>query len=146
MRPLPVIALAGLALAACASKPRAYDPTFASPPSDPAAAEAALATCRTLVAQGRRSNFANGATTAVIGAGAAYAAGATVMSGAGASLAGTAGAASAAAIAMPVVGIVAIVAVSRHKRNRREKEINGAMSDCLAEHGHSVADWRRVRP
>jgi hypothetical protein len=142
---VPVLILLALSLTACSTTPRNYSPVLAatSPPDD--AFTGVVERCTTLVDAGVRANFGNQSLgTAAVGTAAAYGTGAVAMAGAGSTLAGALGAASVAVVAMPVVGILVGVGYSRRVRAGREREIQAAMSTCLAESGYQVEGWNPV--
>jgi hypothetical protein len=134
---------AALLVSGCSTRPRSFVPTLAMAPLDGPAYDKDLAACERLVAQGRRSGFtealAIGGTGAAATTGAFFAAGPVVLSTASA----TVGWGLLAAV--PVLGIAATVGASKAVRSSKEKEIKRAMTLCLAEHGHAVAEWNRLR-
>ena len=140
-----IAVVAALALTGCASIPRGFAPVMAQSPADQSAFEAAFNLCSTEVAAGRRDSFRSGrggsaAGGMAIGGAAAMATGASAASGAG-MLAGTAAGAGL-AIGLVVFAPLAIFGVSRVQRANKEREIKRAMTDCLAEEGYVVDDWR----
>jgi len=140
-----VALIAVIALAGCASSPRGFAPVMAQTPADQAAFEAAFNVCSAEVASGRRESFRSGrggsaAGGLAIGGAAALATGASAASGAG-MLAGAAGAAGLAA-GLIVLAPLAIFGVSRIQRANKEREIQTAMTTCLAEEGYIIDDWR----
>jgi len=141
---VPVIVLV-LAVAGCSTVPREFTPVLAQSLSlDPHFASA-MVQCTALVDAGVRANFGNQALGAVaVGTTAAYGTGAVAMASAGSTLLGSAAAASVAVVAMPVAGILVGVGYSRRVRAGREREIQTAMTTCLAESGYQVQRWDRV--
>ena len=141
-------AAAALGLSGCASTPRGFTPVLAVSPADQAAYEAAFAVCSEQVAAGRRESFREGRGGsalggAAIGGGAAIITGATAASGAGmlGGVAAGAGLAVGAVIFLPL----AFWGVSRVQRANKEREIQTAMTACLAEEGYAVQEWRVER-
>ncbi|WP_332641345.1 hypothetical protein [Brevundimonas sp.] len=141
-----VVALtAAAAMAGCASHPRGFAPVMSQLPADQAAFETAFNVCSAEVAAGRRESFRSGrggsaAGGMAIGGAAAIATGASAASGAG-MLAGTAAGAGL-AIGLVVFAPLAIIGVSYIQRANKEREIQTAMTTCLAEEGYIVDDWR----
>ncbi|HEY0625704.1 MAG TPA: hypothetical protein VGD10_03115 [Allosphingosinicella sp.] len=143
-RSILIATAAAVSLAGCSAKPRSFVPTLAAAPSDQAKYDAEYQACETMVAAGKRSGFkdslASAGTGVVAGVGAGAVTGAA-MAGTYATYAGAAAAASAVIVAVPVVGIAAAWGLSKSKKAKREKEAKAAMSQCLSEHGYSVASW-----
>lgn len=137
----------GLLAAGCASTPRAYTASIAArdaaAPADPAAAEAVLNKCKVMVAEGRRSDFAD--TVASTGVGLAAGTG-TVAYVAPAIIYASATAAWALLGAATGVGAVAAYGVSRAARAKKEREIKTALEQCLGEHGYRVNTWELLAP
>jgi hypothetical protein len=145
----------------CSTRPREFTPELSAGPAAPtasaAAAEAparlppeqAVAACQTMVAAGKRSNFAGNAAATGAGVAAAYGAGLMAAGGgaaAGAGLAEGIAAAVAGGATMMLVAPVAIFGASRMIRAGKEKELKAATARCLLEHGYSVDKWERVKP
>ena len=132
------LALVGLiALAGCASAPRAYDPVLATAPSDEAGFARDRDECRTLAQSETWSpnagNAQNAAVGAAFGVGVLAAATPSVITG-GMSVDG---AGAAAILAAPV----AAYAMSAQRRSEEEQRINERFAACLAERGYEVTDW-----
>jgi hypothetical protein len=132
-------------LTGCASHPRGFSPVMSQAPADQAAFESAFNVCSAEVAAGRRDSFRSGrggsaAGGMALGGAAALATGASAASGAG-MLAGMAAGAGL-AIGLVVFAPLAIVGVSHIQRANKEREIQTAMTTCLAEEGYVVDDWR----
>jgi hypothetical protein len=146
MRVPVLVVLLTLALTACSTVPRNFTPILAEPFPPDSDFDGAVGQCTALVDAGVRANFGDQTLgTVAVGTTVAYGTGAMAMAGAGSTLLGSAAAASVAIVAMPVVGILAGVGYSRRVRAGREREIQTAMSDCLAESGYRVERWERVR-
>jgi hypothetical protein len=135
----------------CSTRPREFTPQLAAPAPAAAAAEAprlppqeAVAACRTMVAAGKRSDFAGTATAAGAGVATAYGAGLLAAGGGGAGLAEGIAAGVAGATTMVLIAPVAIWGISRAIRAGKEKEIKAAMAQCLLEHGYRVDKWERA--
>lgn len=137
-----ILAAAVLLLASCSSRPREFEPTLQAVPADQAAYDQHYETCRTLVAQGQRSNFGPRIASGGVGAAAAVGVGAAAFSGTAGSIAATAAAASAAAVMMPVVGIGAAWGMAKARKARKERDIKRATALCLSEQGYAVSDWK----
>lgn len=142
-----IVAATALCLQGCASTPRAFEPRIAPPPADVAVYEAAFAQCSADVASGRRSSFRDGRATsgfggAAIGGVAGVAAAGSAASGGG-MLAGVAAGAGLMA-GLIIVTPLAIYGLSRSERARKEREIQEAMTACLAEEGYVVTGWVRA--
>ena len=135
-------------LTGCASHPRGFSPVMMHAPADQAAFEVAFNVCSGEVAAGRRESFRSGrggsaAGGIAIGGVAAVATAGTAMAGTG--LMASAAAAAGLTIGMAVFAPLAIYGVSRVQRANKEREIQTAMSTCLAEEGYVIDDWRVVR-
>ncbi|HWH18031.1 MAG TPA: hypothetical protein VNT77_06820 [Allosphingosinicella sp.] len=135
--------VAALALQACSSKPREFRPVLQAAPADPAAYEAAEAECRDALAAklGAEGRLSSG------GAGAA--AGAATAAGGAAVASGTAGWGGLAVMGATVLlAPVAIVGgawgVAKSKKLKKEKAVQAAAAECLAERGFTVARWERA--
>lgn len=133
-----------LALAACSSKPREFNPTLAAPPANPSELDAAVAECRQLLIEGKldsNGRLASGA-AGVAASGATLAAGAAAASSAG--LYGGMAIASATVVLLPFALIGGAWGMSKYKRGQKEKAIKTAMAGCLQERGFTVAGWTRA--
>ncbi|MDO1559192.1 hypothetical protein Q0812_07095 [Brevundimonas sp. 2R-24] len=143
-----LVACGALAASACSTTPRAYSPVMAAAPADQAAFEAAFNQCSQEVAAGRTQNFREGRGGAVaggtaLGAAAGVVAGASAASGAG--MLGGVAAGAGLATGLILVAPIAIIGMSAAKRGHNERIVRDAMTRCLAEEGHTVADWRLAR-
>ena len=150
MRPVIVSAcVAGLLLSSCSSRPREFTPTLAAVPANQAQYEADYERCRTLVAEGKRSNFGAGrgvsAAAGAAGAAAGVGLGAAALGGTYATYGAAAAAAGATLILAPVVGIAAAVGLAKHKRAKKERVIKSATATCLAEAGYEVSGWAKTK-
>ena len=135
-------------LTGCASHPRGFSPVMTHAPVDQAAFEVAFNVCSGEVASGRRASFRSGrggsaAGGLAVGGVAAVATAGTAMAGTG--LRASAAAAAGLTIGMAVFAPLAIYGVSRVQRANKEREIQTAMSTCLAEEGYVIDDWRVAR-
>lgn len=135
-------------LTGCASHPRGFSPVMTHAPVDQAMFEVAFNVCSGEVASGRRASFRSGrggsaAGGLAVGGVAAVATAGTAMAGTG--LMASAAAAAGLTIGMAVFAPLAIYGVSRVQRANKEREIQTAMSTCLAEEGYVIDDWRVVR-
>jgi hypothetical protein len=133
-----------LALEACSSRPRAFDPTLAAPAADQSAFDAAYTSCRQLLVAGKLDSSGRSAS-----AGGAAAAGATtaVAGGTAAAMAGGyAGlaAASATIVLLPFAIVGGAWGMAKMKRARKERAIKAALTGCLQQRGYQVADWSRA--
>lgn len=135
------------AASGCSSRPRQFAPILKAPASDAAAYQNDLATCKTLVGRGYKSNFK--ATAGVIGAGTVAGTATGIASFAALSsqgiLGGTTTASSVLGVAFPFVGFAASFGVSRAIRSGREKKVKTATESCLKEYGYSVEGWTRIK-
>ena len=143
---------AALVTAGCSTRPREFTPQLAAPTAAATAEttqlppQEAVAACQTMVAAGKRSDFAGTAAAAGAGVATAYGAG-LLAAGGGAASAGLAegiAAGVAGATTMLLVAPVAIWGISRAIRAGKEKEIKAAMAQCLLEHGYRVDKWERT--
>ena len=141
-------------LTGCASHPRGFSPVMVQAPADQAMFETAFNVCSGEVAAGRRESFRSGrggsaAGGMAVGGAAALAVGASAAAGAGAGLGGGAMAATAGGLGLAaglvVLAPLAFYGISRIQRANKEREIQTAMSTCLAEEGYVIDDWRVVR-
>lgn len=144
-RTTAIAAAAALLLGGCSSRPREFAPVLAAAPADQARYDADVQDCMALLSQGKLNSegrlasgaagVAAGATTAVLGGAAASSAGLyTGMA-----------VASATVVALPIVAIAGAIGMAKIKRGKKERAIQAAMSGCLAERGHSVAAWEKVK-
>lgn len=140
-----VSAVASLALSSCSSKPRDFTPALQAPPADQAAYEQSYERCRTMVAQGRRSNFGAQVASGAVGTAAGVGAAAAATAGTYGSYAAAGAAMGAALVIMPVVGVAAAWGLAKNRRLRKEREIKQATAQCLGESGYAVSDWERTR-
>ena len=147
MRLHVVIPVFLLCLCACSTPPPLYSPVL----DDPAAAgdefDRTVRDCTEMVDAGVRTDFRETrAASAATGVAIGYGTGAVVFASfaAGESLAGLAAASSVAVWAMPVVGMAAAAGYSRRVRANRERKLQAAMAECLAEHGHHIVGWQRL--
>ena len=136
-------AAVALLVGGCSSRPREFVATLPSAPVDRAEFDTVYNKCRTMVAQGRRSNF--GARLASGGLGAAAGVGVTAAALSGgssaSSMAVAAGAGSVAIVTIPVFGLAAAWGVAKVSKNRKEHEVKQAMGLCLSEHDYAVNGW-----
>ena len=148
-RTILAVILAGATLASCSSRPREFVPRLAAAPADQAQFETDHERCRTLVANGQRSNFGSGrgasAAAAAAGTAAGVGLGAAALGGTYATYGAAAAAAGATIILAPVVGVAAAVGMAKHKRAKKERVIKNATSLCLSEAGYQVAGWTKVK-
>ena len=137
-----MLVIAALATGACSSRPREFSPTLAAAPADSAKFDADYLTCRTLVADGQRSGF--GSRVASGGAGVAAGAGVGVAMAGGTygTVAGAAAAAGATLVLMPVAGVLGAWGIAKASKNRKEREVKSALGLCLSELGYTVSDWK----
>jgi hypothetical protein len=133
-----------VALQACSSRPREFEPTLATPAPSDAEFEAAYATCHQLLVAGKlNSSGRSGSFGAVAGAGAGTAA----AGGTAAAVAGGWGGvalASATVVLLPFAVIGGAWGMSRMKRAKKERAIRTAMEGCLQERGFQVAGWSKA--
>ena len=131
------------ALEACSSRPREFNPTLAAPAPNQAAFDAAYATCRELLVQGKLD--ASGRRSSA-GAGAAAGATTALAGGALATAGGYAGlaAASATVVLLPFAIVGGAWGMAKMKRARKERAIRAAMTGCLKEQGYEVAAWSKA--
>lgn len=138
-RPICLAVVSALALSACSSRPRTFEPQLASAPAPGAEYYQTLDTCRTLVARGHRSDFK--ARLASAGTGVAAAVGIPLGLAALGEAATYAVATSATAL-VPLVGIGAAWGMAKRKKNKKEREVKQATALCLSEHGYTVSGWK----
>ena len=135
---------ATLLLQACSSRPREFNATLAAPPTDNAAFDAALATCKQLFVTGKLDSdgrLASGAAGAAVGGATALAGGAAATS---AGMYAGAAVASATIVLIPFVALGGAYGLAKAKQKRKERTIQRAMSGCLMERGYQVAGWTRA--
>lgn len=140
-RLIAITLTAALALQACSSRPRQFDPKLAAAPADQAAFEADHATCRQLLADGKLDSSGRLASG---GAGAAAGATTAAVGGAAAASAGGYGGlalASATVVALPFVMIGGAWGLAKRAKNKKERKIQEATAGCLTERGYSVVGW-----
>ena len=147
-----ILLAAAVSLSACSSRPREFAPTLRAAPADTAKYEQDYLTCRTLVAQGKRSEFGARVVSGGVGVAAGVGAAAAVAGGASSTMVGAMAAAASAAMLMPVVGIAGAWGVAKRNKVKKEREVKAATSLCLSEHGHEVEGWKvakhqkRIKP
>lgn len=136
-----IIAMTGLFLSSCSSRPREFVAIIQPPAADEIAYQRDFETCRTLARQGHRSGFKAAALSG--GAGVAAGAGATAIGMSAGAIGPFMGATASAAatVALPVIGIGVGWGVSRAIRSGREKKLKQAMGRCLEEYGYRVETW-----
>jgi len=137
-----IAACCALLMASCSSRPREFIAVLEPPPADIVKYTADHEACRTLVAQGVRSGFASRMASGGVGVAAGVGAGAAAFGGTAGSMAAAAGAASAAMVMMPVVGLAAAWGLAKAQKAKKERELKGAMRQCLLEQGYTVTDWQ----
>lgn len=134
-----IAAASALVLTACSSRPRTFAPQLASAPAAAGEYDQTLETCRTLVAQGHRSDFKS----RLASAGTGVAAGVGIPLGIAAlGEAATYAVASSAVAFVPLVGVGAAWGMAKRKKNKKEREIKQATALCLSEHGYAVTGWK----
>src|SRR5690348_17512984 len=135
--------VACLSLEACSSRPREFEPMLATPSANQAEFQAAYATCRQLLVDGKLdSNGRSGS----LGAGAGAGAGTAAVGGTAAAVAGGWGGvalASATIVLLPFAVVGGAWGMSRAKRAKKERAIKTAMGGCLHDRGFEVAGWSR---
>ena len=139
-----MMATAGaVALSGCSSRPRQFAPVLAAVPTDQAAYDAQLRTCRERIAgrldgSGRLASAAGGT---AVGLGAGYAAGAATAAGTAGTMGGAVAAGVMAVTILPFAGLAGAWGVSKIKKTKKERAIKAAMAECLSEGGYSVSRW-----
>ncbi len=138
---LPLLLLSASMVAGCVStNPRPYTPVVQPPPIDQAAFEVDFSTCASAVAAGAR-NFRRSGGAVAVGAvgtvGGVQVLGAAALGVTGTTLAAT-------GIGLAVAVPMATYGLTRARRARNEREVQNAMTECLAERGHTIASWTRV--
>ena len=137
-------------LSGCSSRPRTFTPMLAAPPAgqpafEQASFDAAYATCRQLLVEGKLDQSGR-----LASAGGGAAAGGTAAALGGATAAAVAGygglaVASATIVLLPFAVIGGAIGMAKMKRAKKEKAIRMAMTGCLAERGYRVTDWVKAR-
>ena len=133
-----------LTLQACSSKPREFTPALAAPPASQPEFDAAFATCRQLLVEGKLDSSGRG------GSGAAGAAAGATTAAVGGATAATVGgyaglaAASATIVLLPFAIVGGAWGMSKMKRAKKERAIKTALSGCLHERGYQVAGWSKA--
>lgn len=141
---VPCGAAALLLLGGCVSgTPRRYTPIVQPPAVDQAAFERDFAACSTAVAEGER-DFSHSKGAVVVGAVGSVAAAQTLGSAAAATAVGGSTALAATGVGLVLLIPFATYTLSKSRRQRNEREIQDAMTACLAQSGHTVASWTRV--
>jgi len=132
-----------LTLQGCSSRPREFNPTLAVPAESQSDFDAAYATCRQLLVEGKLD--ASGRSGSA-GAGAAAGATTAVAGGALASAGGYAGlaAASATIVLLPFAIVGGAWGMAKMKRAKKEHAIKAAMTGCLQERGYQIASWTKA--
>jgi hypothetical protein len=130
-------------LQGCSSRPREFNPTLAVPAESQSDFDAAYATCRQLLVEGKLD--ASGRSGSA-GAGAAAGATTAVAGGALASAGGYAGlaAASATIVLLPFAIVGGAWGMAKMKRAKKEHAIKAAMTGCLQERGYQIASWTKA--
>ena len=138
---LPVLLATTSILSGCVStNPRPYAPIVEPPPNDQAVFQADFSLCASAVAAGRQNFRRSGGAVAVGvvgGVGVVQVAGAAALGAGGTTLAAT-------GVGLVVVVPLATYGLTSARRAKNEREIQNAMTECLAERGHTVASWTRV--
>lgn len=136
--------VACLALEACSSRPRDFEPVLATPSANQAQFAAAFDTCRQLLVAGKLDSSGRSGS---LGAGAGAGAGTAAVGGTAAAVAGGWGGvalASATVVLLPFAVIGGAWGMSRAKRAKKERAIKTAMEGCLQERGFHVAGWSKA--
>lgn len=136
--------LSSLALQACSSRPRNFEPMLATPASSQADFEAAYATCRQLLVAGKLNSSGRAGS---LGAGAGAGAGTAAVGGTAAAVAGGWGGvalASATVVLLPFAILGGAWGMSHVKRAKKERAIKTAMEGCLQDRGFQVAGWSKA--
>jgi hypothetical protein len=132
-----------LAIQGCSSRPRQFTPELVAAPGDPAEFNAALATCRQLLAEGKLTSegrLASGAVGAAAGATTLAVGGAAATS---AGLYGGMAVASATLVALPFVAVAGAWGMAKSKKKKKERAIQTATAGCLEDRGYKVMGWTR---
>ncbi len=135
-----------LLLGGCVSTtPRPYTPVVQPPAENQAAFERDFAIRSTAVARGER-NFGHSTGAVVVGT-VGGAAGVHILGGvAAAASVGGSGVLGATGVGLLLLVPVATYNLSKSRRDRNEREIQTAMTACLAQRGYSVVSWTRTSP
>lgn len=140
---------AAVLLQGCSSRPRAFAPTLAAPPSgvglfDQAAFDRAYADCSQLLVAGKLDD--SGRLASAAGGAAASGAAVAVGGATAAAVAGYGGLAVVAAtvVLLPFAAVGGAIGMSKIKRAKKEKAIKAKMAGCLAERGYIVSAWTRA--
>ena len=136
--------IACVTLQACSSKPREFTPTLATAAASQSDFDAAFATCRQLLVEGKLDSSGRGASGA-----AGAAAGATTAAVGGATAATVGGyaglaAASATIVLLPFAIVGGAWGMSKMKRAKKERAIKTSLAGCLHERGYEVAGWSKA--
>jgi hypothetical protein len=113
------------------------------PPADQVAFERDFAACANAVAAGERQFQSS--TGAVVAGAVGTVAAVDVLAGAAAfTTVGGSSALAATGVGLLVLVPVATYTMSSARRRRNEREIQNAMTECLAQRGHTVSGWERL--
>lgn len=135
---------AALLLGGCVSgTPRSYTPVVQPPVVDQVAFEREFAACSAAVAEGER-DFTHSKSAVVVGTVGGVAAVQTLGGAAAATAVGGSTALAATGLGLVLLVPFATYTLSKSRRQRNERDIQEAMTACLAQTGHSVASWTRV--
>ena len=137
-----ILVSAAVSLSACSSRPREFAPTLAAAPADNAKFSADYESCRTMVAQGQRSDFGARVASGGVGVAAGVGLGAAVAGGGGGTMVGAMAAASTMLVAAPIIGVAGAWGVAKRNKNKKEREIKAATALCLSELGYTVDTWQ----
>lgn len=135
------ILAAGLLLEGCSSRPREFTPQLANPASSQGEFDAAFATCKQLLVEGKLDrNGRAGSAAAGAGAGAGTAA---VGAATATAIGGWSGVAlaSATVVLLPFAVLGGAWGMSRAKRADKEHAIKTALQGCLHDRGYEVVSW-----
>lgn len=139
-----VLLSAAAILGGCvSSNPRPYAPIAQPPPNDQVVFEGDFSACASAVAAGERNFGSSGSAVAVGAVGTVV----TVQVLGGAASATAVG--GSATLAATGVGLIIAVpmatyALSSSRRARNEREVQSAMTECLAQRGHTIVSWTRI--
>jgi hypothetical protein len=143
-RGISLAVIGALALQACSSRPRDFQPRLATAPVSQAEFDTAYAACQQLLIAGKLDSSGRGVSLAAgAGAGAGTAA---IGSTAAAAVGGWSGLAVAGAtvILLPFAVLGGAWGMSRAKRAKKERAIKTQLGGCLQERGYVVTDWDKV--
>jgi hypothetical protein len=141
---LIVAVAAVLLMSGCVSaRPRPYTPVVQPPPFDQAAFERAFASCASAVSAGER-NFGQSTSAAVVGAAGTVATVEVLGGAAAATTVGGGGALAATGVGLLVLVPLTTYALSSARRRKNEREVQTAMTSCLAPQGYIVTSWNRL--